>query len=244
MKVNTQFRNCRLNLSGWSPGIDSIAEDEVRVVVIPLDRGPVNQELLAYLTEDERERAIRYRVEKAHHQFVTTRGILRLLLGKLLQIDPANVPIGYTGAGKPILEIDPPPLHFNVTHTDGLALIALAQRKLGIDVERLRTVANPEGLVTRFFSPAEQSEFLALDESRKMAGFFRGWTSKEALIKAAGFSVAYLDTFDVQLNPDQPARLLASRHPELMSCQWALAGLAPAEGYVAAIAVEGVAEIC
>ena len=46
-------------------------------------------------------------------------------------------------------------IHFNVTHTDGLALIALARRPVGVDVEQLRAVSDPEGLVRRFFSAAE-----------------------------------------------------------------------------------------
>ena len=70
---------------------------------------------------------------------------------------PLEVPISNTGAGKPV--IAGANLHFNVTHTDGLALIALAHRAVGIDVERVREMANPEGLVSRFFSPHERDEF-------------------------------------------------------------------------------------
>ena len=50
-------------------------------------------------------------------------------------------------------------IHFNVTHTDGLALIALARRPVGVDVEQLRAVSDPEGLVRRFFSAAERDSY-------------------------------------------------------------------------------------
>jgi 4'-phosphopantetheinyl transferase len=199
--------------------------------------------LLGCLAADERDRAERYLVVKPRHQFIVTRGILRLLLGNILGVTPEKVPIGYTGVGKPILLGISDALHFSVTHTDGLALIALASRVIGVDVEQIRPIANPEGLVARFFSSAEQAEYLSIDPSKRLAGFFRGWTCKEALIKAAGLSVAYLDEFDVELNPDEPAKLLAARHPGLAGTEWGLAAWIPAEGYSAAVAVKGVSEV-
>jgi 4'-phosphopantetheinyl transferase len=212
----------------------------IHLITIPLETPPIPEaELSSYLTADERERAERYRVEKARGQFVVTRGLLRLTLGGLLGIAPGKVPITYTGVGKPVLQGIPDALQFNVTHTDGLALIALAHSAIGVDIERLRTLANPEGLVERFFSRAERDCYRSLEPAKKMAGFFRAWTCKEALLKAAGSSVAYLDLFDVELNPDRPAMLLASRHPGLIGNEWALVSLEPELGYAAAVAVAG-----
>ena len=149
------------------------------------------------------------------------------------------MPITYTGVGKPALAEPHTTLHFNVTHTDGLALIALARRPVGIDIERIRPVSDPEGLVGRFFSAAERESYLALPAELRPAGFFRGWTCKEAVIKAAGLSVAYLDGFDVELNPLCPAALLAARHPVLAGMGLGLAAWEPAGGYAAAVAIEG-----
>ncbi len=228
----------RLIVTPWSADIHSVDRDEIRVVVVPLENAPTQfNELLEVLIDEERERADRFRVEKPRVQFVITRGLLRLTLGKILGIAPRNVPIGYAGAGKPVLENNFSDLHFNVTHTDGLALIALARRAIGIDVERVRPMANQEGLVVRFFSRVEQEAYLSLEPAKQSAGFFRGWTCKEALIKAVGLSVAYLDTFDVELNPDKEARLLAARNPGLMGMKWSLTAVEPADGYAAAVAV-------
>src|SRR5207249_3409952 len=107
----------------------------------------------------------------------------------------------------------------------------------------VRAVADPEGLVGRFFSAAERDAYLALPAELRPAGFFRGWTCKEAVIKAAGLSVAYLDGFDVELHPQRPAALLACRHPALVGTDWALAAWEPAGGYAAALAVEGAGEL-
>jgi 4'-phosphopantetheinyl transferase len=221
-----------------------LAVDEIRVLTVPLEHPPHPvEELIGHLTVDERERADRFRVEKPRHQFITTRGLLRLTLGKILGMAPEKAPIGYTGAGKPFLQGISDAPHFNVAHTDGLALIALAKRTIGVDVERVRAIASLEGLVGRFFSSAEQECYHSLDPAKQLAGFFRAWTCKEALLKAVGSSVAYLDLFDVELHPDRPAKLLATKHPGLAGAEWHLAALDSADGYVAAVAVVGAGDI-
>jgi 4'-phosphopantetheinyl transferase len=128
-------------------------------------------------------------------------------------------------------------LHFNVTHTDGLALIATATTPIGIDVERVRPMADADGLVRRFFSPAEWEAFAALPAELRPAAFFRGWTCKEAVIKAAGLSVLTLDGFDVEFHPARPPAVLATRHSELVGGNWILEAWEPVSGFAAAVAV-------
>ena len=136
------------------------------------------------LTDEERSRAERYRVASARCQFVMTRATLRQILGAHLGVPPRDVPIGHTGAGKPV--IAGAEIHFNVTHTEGLALIALARQPVGIDVERVRELAHAEGLVRRFFSPHEREAYLALSDALRPAGFFRGWTARRRSSRPAG----------------------------------------------------------
>ena len=214
--------------------------NEVRIVTVPLDAPPVPvAELRSCLTQEEQVRADRYKVESPRRQFVIGRGVLRLILGRYLGIAPREVPITYNANGKPILPEPAAELHFNVSHTDGLAVIALARRPVGIDVEKHRVLENSEGLVRRFFSPAERIAFLELDAKDRPAGVFRGWTCKEAVIKAAGLTVACLDDFDVEIHPARPAALLAARHAVLAADAWQLAAWEPAPGYSAALAVRG-----
>jgi 4'-phosphopantetheinyl transferase len=230
----------RLRFASFAEAVGAVEPGEVRVWVVPLATPPfAEHELLPHLTADERARADRYKVQKARHQFVTTRGLLRRLLGTALGVAPADVPIPYTEAGKPVLAESAarPDFHFNVTHTDGLALLAAADRPVGIDVERVRAVADADGLVGRFFSPAECAAFRALPADLRPAGFFRGWTSKEAVIKAAGISVTCLEEFDVELHPSRPAAVLAARHAALAGWDWALAAWEPTAGFAAAVAL-------
>ena len=211
--------------------------DDVHVWVVPLDLPPVPlDELFADLIPAERERAARYRAVKVREQFVVGRGLLRRVLAGHLGVSPHEVPFAYADGGKPVL--DGHPLHFNLTHTDGLALIATATRRVGIDVERVRHIPDADGLVSRFFSPAECAAYRALPHDRRAVGFLRGWTCKEAVIKAAGATVQCLDGFDVELDPELPPRVLAARHAAIGGCGWAVEAWEPVAGFAAAVALE------
>src|SRR4051812_133242 len=102
-----------------------LGADEVHVWSLPLDPPPAGMdELRADLTPDEQARAQRYRLGHVRDQFVAGRGFLRRLLGGYLGVPPRAVPITYEGSGKPILA--DPDVRFNLTHAEGLALIAVA----------------------------------------------------------------------------------------------------------------------
>jgi 4'-phosphopantetheinyl transferase len=211
--------------------------------VVDLARPPVGpDELLARLTPEERLRAARYKIAKAREQFVTCRGLLRGLLGEFLDLDPVAVPLAYLPSGKPELGCGEA-IHFNLTHTDGIAVLAAARSRVGVDVERVREVADAEGLVGRYFSPAEGEEFRSLPAHERPAAFFRGWTCKEAVIKAAGATVGCLADFDVQLHPRRQPRVNAIRDPLLAGTGWALAEWHTPDGAAIALAVEVAGEL-
>ncbi len=213
-----------------------ISEVEVPVCVVSLESPPTNPaELRECLIPQEQERADRYKVHKARHEFIVARGLLRQLLGACLGLSPRDVPITYAENGKPLLVGGA--MHFNVTHTESVALIAIARRPVGIDVERLRIIPNESGLVDRFFSPAEREMYHALPSELQHDAFYRGWTSKEAVIKAAGLSVMCLAGFDVELHPARPAAVLATRHPVLDQSGWQLSAWEVAPGFAAAVAL-------
>jgi 4'-phosphopantetheinyl transferase len=222
------------------------APDVVRVWVAALDQPPcAAADLAAALTPPERDRAERYRAGPVRQQFVVGRGLLRRALGACLGLPPHAVPITYTEAGKPVL-VGPAPPYFNLTHTTGLVLIAVGPRRVGIDVERVRALPDADGLIERFFSAAERAEYRDLPGDRRPAAFLRGWVCKEAVIKAAGASVQFLEGFDVQLDPARPAAVLAARHAAVACTAWAVADWEPAPGFTAAIAVDtaGPLRIC
>lgn len=213
--------------------------DEVFVWTIDLSRPPVQpNELFARLTAEEQSRAVRYKIAKAREQFVIGRGLLRGFLSEYLGIAPHAVPLTYLPSGKPVLSSAA--MQFNVTHTDGIAVLVAAHRRVGVDVERVRDVADAEGLVGRYFSLQESAEFRSLPQQHRSAAFFRGWTCKEAVIKAAGATVGCLADFDVELHPQRPPRVNAVRDPQLAGAGWALTEWRTPDNAAIALAVEGV----
>jgi len=67
---------------------------------------------------------------------------------------------------------------------------------VGVDVERV-TARDTDRLTRRVLTPAEAEAYDALPAEERAAFFFRAWTAKEALFKAAGkdvFVPAELDT--------------------------------------------------
>lgn len=213
--------------------------EEVCVWRIPLDCGPETIERLRdTLSADELERAGRFHFPRDRNRFTVARASLRILLSRYLETDPATLRFGYGQAGKPELATPGPP--FNMSHSDGLALVAVGgPGRLGVDIERIRPRA-PDDSLTGFFAPAEEAAIQALPAAVREQAFFSCWTRKEAWIKARGDGLSFgLDRFEVSVAPNAPAALLnVIDHPEEV-LKWELRSLHPAPGYAAALAVEG-----
>jgi 4'-phosphopantetheinyl transferase len=222
----------------------SVAEEEVHVWRAHIDESPhVIQPLRAVLSPDEHEKAGRFHFDIDRRRFVTGRGALRMLLAHCLGTKPAKLRFGVSAFGKPHLaeEFAGAPLHFNVSHSGDVVLIALAlHRALGIDVEHMRPDIEAVGIAERFFSAAERRALATLDPREQRDAFYACWTRKEAYIKATGDGLSLpLDQFDVTLLPGEPARLVATRPDPGEAGRWTLMELDVGDGYKAALAVEG-----
>ena len=218
--------------------------DEVHVWRATLDRHPSQEEkFLHTLAPDERMRAARFYFARDRGHFIVARGMLRAILSRYLKRAPECLSIGYGPHGKPTLagELDGEAIHFNLSHSHGVAVYAIARgREVGIDIERIRSdVAAPE-IAERFFSRQEVAMLQALLSDLQREAFFRCWTRKEAYIKARGEGLSLaLDQFDVSLAPGAPASLLGTRPDPSEASRWSLQNLDPAFGYAGALAVEG-----
>ncbi len=201
------------------------------------------QSLRRTLTADERARAERFHFQKDRDQFTVARGVLRVILGRYLDVDPSRLRFSYSPYGKPSLERESGggDLCFNLSHAGEMALYAVTRgREIGIDVEPIRTDFANEQIAERFFSPREVAALRALSGNMQPQAFFNCWTRKEAYIKARGEGLSLpLDQFDVSLVPGETAALLNTSGDPQEVFRWSLREVAPAAGYVAAVAVEG-----
>jgi len=157
-----------------------------------------------------RAESIRHPVAKAN--FIRGRTVVRSAFAPILGCDPSDVPIRLTPDGKPFLDSAEVgcELHFNMSHTDGFALFAISERPIGVDIEAADAKRDCDGLVRRFFTPGEREEYFALAEQRRPAAFLRGWTCKEALLKAIGSGVRDLQNCAVRMDPDSPPAVLCA----------------------------------
>lgn len=194
------------------------------------------------LSAEEQERATRFVFDLHRNRYIACRSVLRCLLGRYLQVPPAEVVFAYTHYGKP--ELTGSPIRFNVSHSEDRALIALTlDDAVGVDVEKLRPVEDCLGLAERFFSEPERARLASLPEEQHNEAFLNCWTRKEAFIKAVGEGLSHpLDTFEVTLVPGQPARLVSVAGLKDPQRHWSMIDLAPGPGLVGACAVgrEGV----
>jgi 4'-phosphopantetheinyl transferase len=212
----------------------TLSAEETHVYATTLDDPARFQPLL---TVDEQERAARFRLARVRDQFIIARGQLRAILAHYLGQDPQAIPILYADGGKPYLACDPV-LHFNVSHSDGLAVFAVGHTRVGVDVERDRPVADADNLVNRFFSRRECDEYQALSPHDRPAAFLRAWTRKEAVLKAIGRGAQSLDCCEVTFAEGNAPSLRRLDADLNAGERWELSAWQPAPGYVAAIAIE------
>ena len=198
----------------------------------------VFQQLNATLNPSERERANRFRREILQRRFIAGRGYLRSILARYLQVDPATIAFEYGPQGKPGLADRSSGLEFNLAHSKGIAVCGITlDSPIGVDIESGRPLDMADRIINRFFSAAEQAEFLSLTDVEQAPAFLRGWTRKEAFINALGLGLAYpLDAFDVSLGAENPRILRVGDDPAEAS-RWSLVDL-PA-GDAAAAVVRG-----
>lgn len=223
---------------------EGLADGEVHVWRASLDRSASEVEtLFLLLNHEERERAARFRFERDRNHFIVARGLLRVLLGRVLRAEPAGLSFVYGAYGKPALNVDDgrEEIHFNVSHSGGMALYALARdRRVGLDLEHIRADFASEEIAEHFFSKEEVRRLRALPEALRTEGFFNCWTRKEAYIKGRGEGLSFpLDRFVVSLSPHEPAELLSVEGSPVEASRWSLRCLQPGEGYVGAVAAEG-----
>jgi 4'-phosphopantetheinyl transferase len=193
------------------------------------------------LSQDEYERARRFRFVRDQEHFIVCRALLRFLLGNYLQVGPAEVRFHYSSHGKPSLAVPSSDIRFNLSHSGERAVFVFVRgRELGVDVEQIRHDFETQTVAERFFSSAECEALSRIPVETKHEAFFHCWTRKEAFVKAKGGGLFLpLDQFDVSLVPGMPAQLFETRPDKEERKRWLLSALDVGGQYAGALVVEG-----
>ncbi|HEX6454973.1 MAG TPA: 4'-phosphopantetheinyl transferase superfamily protein [Solirubrobacterales bacterium] len=168
------------------------------------------------LPAPDRERVSRFLLEEPARRWEASRWVLRRVLARYLEVEPAAVELEVGEHGKPRLR-GAGGLDFNLSHSGGLALVAVAGCAVGVDIEAIRPDRELAALADRGL-PAEDAEAVrTVGPADRPAVFYRAWARHEARLKCIGTG-------------------LGSSPPP---AQVAVADLDVDPGYAAAVAVAG-----
>ncbi|MFD5009378.1 4'-phosphopantetheinyl transferase family protein [Streptomyces chartreusis] len=208
---------------------------EAEVWHIPLssepepEGGPSTLEDL--LDDNERSRARMGKLPGMRRRFVRAHAAARIILGARLGQPPDTVRFTRGRWGKPAVE-GARGLHFSLSHSGELALLALAPRPVGVDVELARADLDFTRLARRFFPEAERGSVARGGRDT----FVRLWTRKEACVKAAGGRLT--QGMGLPVAHTAPQAVVRDPAGELEG-PWRVADLALPDGYAGAVALFG-----
>ena len=195
--------------------------------------------LYGVLSAEEQARVNNYRYEKDRTKAIISRGHLRFLLGRYLDVAPKTMPLLTTEFGKPYLPDSK--ISFNVSHAmDQVVYGVTVSRNIGVDIESIARKVDHLGIAGRFFTEEQIMAIKSVSEDGRSAEFLKYWTLKEAYLKATGMGLAgSLHSFSVV--PDAAGAVYRIQRTATASLLegWTLRHFFPVPGYVTSLAVEG-----
>jgi phosphopantetheinyl transferase len=156
---------------------------------------------------------------------------LRRLVAARAHLDADAVTIGHDDRGRPVV-LGGSALQASISHSGDFVACALAQRRVGVDIERIDRAEADDALATRVCSADERHLLAQTEPGARRRALIRLWTRKEALSKALGVGLGMpFERLDV--NRDIPVidgvRATGLRVRDIENCL---------EGYAVAIACE------
>lgn len=158
----------------------------MKLLALPLDETDTRwiDAWVKALPGDELAHADRFHRPVDRTRYIAAHALLRCALSALDSRAPASLPLARGMHGKPFLSDGPKP-QFNLTHTEGLAAIALHDRPVGCDAEPIGRRVTEAAFA--MMAVEERAWLRTFDtEDARGRAFIRLWTVKEAFAKAAG----------------------------------------------------------
>jgi 4'-phosphopantetheinyl transferase len=209
----------------------STAPGSVPCQVWVADIASYRDDFQALLDDVELGRLQRYPIAADRQRFVIAAALLRLVVGRLLDIPPREVSIDRTCPqcdqqhGKPQVR-GGEDLHVSVSHSADLVAVALTRvAPIGVDVEFV---------AERDYVALSRTFLASIESVDGPNSFYALWTRKEAIVKATGDGLRMPLPNVVVGDAGEPARLISYGNAPLSCC---LADLALRSGYIGAVAV-------
>jgi 4'-phosphopantetheinyl transferase len=217
----------------------TLQEHEVHVWRVALHTvSPSVESRASCLSADERTRSTQFVAPLGRRRFILSRIVLRHVLAGYHGTAAADVPLAREAGGRPFVQ-GADRLFFSLSHSGDVALIAVADVMVGVDVERIRPVERAAQIAHRILHPETVAVLGTLPQSEYVRAFLDAWTQREAHVKAVGgglFRTADVLPFDPQQPEDATVRSVVSRAD---GSEWSVARFLPYESARAAVAAPG-----
>ena len=208
---------------------------------VATDRGLL-EEYGSLITADEAARQRRFVFDKDREQFLLARALVRSVLSCYADVPPAEWRFGQNDFGKPGIDRPeaPPELAFNLSHTQGLVVCAVAKAaSVGVDVEAIDRDVEHLTIAERFFAEPECRYLRGAAADERGRAFFRIWTLKEAYIKAHGRGLSIpLGSFAVVPADQRPPSLELLDDSSVDVSEWRFAQLEMAGQFLIGICAQ------
>ena len=166
---------------------------------------------------------------------------LRVVLCEGLGCENGELAFRTLEHGKPIavLKGKAAPISFNLSHSGGHGLIALADGgRVGVDVEERCGRRDLDLIAESVFTEGERADLGAVEGVERLRLFYRFWTIKEAFIKALGTGLSLSPArFDVPSGMRRGGDRGMFEFPETATGRWRCQDLGD-DRFAAAVAYE------
>ncbi|MFZ1517962.1 MAG: 4'-phosphopantetheinyl transferase superfamily protein [Ignavibacteriaceae bacterium] len=183
-----------------------------QIIICTLDMSTISEKKIildGFLSSSELDRSEKFKFENDKYRYITSRSVLRNIIGKLLSLDPKLIKFLTNEFGKPFLDpAEYSNLKFNLSHSgDQIVYAFCLNTDVGIDIEYINYSINHIELANSFFTANEINFLLnSAHEKNNIEKFFSIWTRKEALLKSIGTGlmpdIKTIDVLEDQINLD------------------------------------------
>ena len=183
----------------------------IEVIIFPLDSSDEKRQFLyQLLSDDEIQRAARFRFDKHRNRFITGRGSIREILADKGNCSPRAIEFELNKYGKPSV-FKPESvrwMQFNASSSATMGAIAISKGiAVGLDIEKIKSDNkwDYDLIVKNEFTIDEYVWYKKHRDSDRIRVFFELWTCKEAYLKALGLGLSGgLDSFTINLEGPEP----------------------------------------
>ncbi|HGD3883197.1 TPA: 4'-phosphopantetheinyl transferase superfamily protein [Streptococcus agalactiae] len=161
---------------------DKLASNNLILIKAYTDK-LLEEKLPPYLTKEEIKKSKDYKSEIAKINYLVSKTILNLALKGLLEKEIDDLTVKRDKNNKPYVE-STLGLKFNISHTEGLVLLAFFKREVGVDIEKINYKFEFKDILENCFT---RDEIINIDNN--IISFYRYWTAKEAYLKCDGIGL-------------------------------------------------------